>query len=333
MARGSHHATEKSGVIMAVRPVDDQFVGHIFLWPKKDRSQRPVFNLRPLNRYNQYHHFKMEGLPLLKSLIQRNDWMVKVDLKDAYFCVTIHQEQQKFLRFQWEGTLYQFCCLPFGLASTKRDFTTLLKPVTGFLRRLWICLLIYQDDILVLNQNKHALLSYAKSLCVLLESLGFVINRKKSGFFAGTGNGVSRGPGKCQRDDHELASVQDRKNSKQLLKADSGDDSVGQAVGPGNWGAIINHASSEGSTHALQPIADAPLQSTGAQQVLREHCYAFGSMQGRATMVAATPAGCKQKDPNLSSTRSSDGDGCQQPRMERQDDQWSRTERTLVHAG
>ena len=32
-------------------------------------------------------HFKMESLHTVKSLLQKEDWMIKVDLKDAFFMV------------------------------------------------------------------------------------------------------------------------------------------------------------------------------------------------------------------------------------------------------
>ena len=168
------------GAIVPVETVPDQFVGHLFLRQKKDGSQRPIFNLRPLNAWVAYRHFKMEGLPMLKGLIQSGDWLLKLDLQDAYFCVAILAEHRKFLRFWWERQLYEFQCLPFGLASAPRQFTKILKPVVGLLRKLGIRLLIYLDDILIMNQSQQSILQDGKTVVVLLEALGFVLNMKKS---------------------------------------------------------------------------------------------------------------------------------------------------------
>ena len=52
----------------------------------------------------------------LKDVIQKGDFMGKLDLKDAYLSVPIAKEHQKFLKFTWKGQPYQFESLPFGLA-------------------------------------------------------------------------------------------------------------------------------------------------------------------------------------------------------------------------
>ena len=76
--------------IKLVQPSKDRFLSTLFLVTKKDTGYRPVINLKKLNRYIPYKHFKMEGLFLLKEIIQKNDYMCKIDLKDAYFAVPLH---------------------------------------------------------------------------------------------------------------------------------------------------------------------------------------------------------------------------------------------------
>ena len=101
--------------------------GRICLHPvsgtKKDGGQRPVINLKNLHSFVDAPHFKMKGIHTLKSLVLEGDWLVNVDLKDAYFSVPISQENRKFLCFQFEDKSYQFNCLPFGLASAPWVFT------------------------------------------------------------------------------------------------------------------------------------------------------------------------------------------------------------------
>ena len=137
------------GAIMEVCNPRGGFYSNMFLVPKKDGGQRPVINLKALNTHVQTEHFKMEGIHTLKELINLEDWLAKVDLKDAYFAIPIHQSHHQYLRFYYRGKCYQFKCLPFGLASAPWVFTKTLKPVLALLREMGVRLIAYLDDILV----------------------------------------------------------------------------------------------------------------------------------------------------------------------------------------
>lgn len=67
----------------------------------------------------------MESIASVKDILLPNDYLVKMDLKDAYLSIPIHKEHRKYLRCQWKGQNYQFRSLPFGLASA------LLLKTTG----------------------------------------------------------------------------------------------------------------------------------------------------------------------------------------------------------
>ena len=72
----------------------------MFVVPKKDGGTRPIIDLRELNKFIHWEHFKMEGIHLIKDLLQEGDWIIKIDLRDAYFALPIHQSHRQFLRFQ-----------------------------------------------------------------------------------------------------------------------------------------------------------------------------------------------------------------------------------------
>ena len=121
----------------------------------------------------------MEGTHLLRDLLQPQDWLGKIDLKDAYFVIPIWKEHRKYLRFVWKSTLLEFACLPFGLTAAPRLFTKVMKPVVALLRRAGIRLIIY---LLFMNQSKEGLQLDMATAQYLLENLGFVINLEKSCF-------------------------------------------------------------------------------------------------------------------------------------------------------
>ena len=156
------------------------FVSQLFAVPKKDGGIRPVVNLKALNSHVQQVPFKMEGIHLLKDILRPGDWMTKVDLKDAYFSIPVSSHDRKFLRFRWQGKMYQFNCLPFGLSSAPWIFTKATKPVVTILRTLGMRIIIYIDDILVMAPSKELAQEHTECLIFLLENLGFTVNRQKS---------------------------------------------------------------------------------------------------------------------------------------------------------
>ncbi len=61
----------------------NEFVSSVFTRPKKDGTHRMILNLKQLNEYVSYMHFKMESLKHVIDIIQPQAWMASVDLKDA----------------------------------------------------------------------------------------------------------------------------------------------------------------------------------------------------------------------------------------------------------
>ncbi|XP_044147245.1 uncharacterized protein LOC122935540 [Bufo gargarizans] len=141
---------------------------------------RPVINLRALNSVVRYRHFKMEGIHLLRDLLVPGDWMVKLDLKDAYLTVPIAAASRDLLRFRWGDEVWRFTCLPFGLSSAPWCFTKLLRPVMAWLRCRGVRLIVYLDDILVMHQCQSTLLQHLQWTSQLLTDLGFLLNPEKS---------------------------------------------------------------------------------------------------------------------------------------------------------
>ena len=122
----------KKGAVEQVCPRKDQFLSNIFIVKKKDGDNRPVINLKDLNHYIPFLHFKIESLQSLKTLLQKNEYMCKLDLKDTYLCVPHSQNNRKRVMFRWKVTLYQCLCLCFGLAPAPCFHKTPKNPHDPF---------------------------------------------------------------------------------------------------------------------------------------------------------------------------------------------------------
>ena len=139
-----------------------------------------MINLKQLNTFILYKRFKMEGLHLLKEILERDHYLCKLDLKGAYFCVPLNKQSRKYVRFEWEGSLYKFLCLYFGLGPSPRLSTKLIKVLVSILCKLYIRIIVYLDDFLILGKTLEEAILSRDTVIYLLQNLGFVINLKKS---------------------------------------------------------------------------------------------------------------------------------------------------------
>ena len=170
----------KKGVLEVADFDKDQVLSNIFLRPKKDGSYRMILDLTWVNKHVVYEHFKMCSLETAKDMLRENCWMASVDLRDAYYSVRVHEHDRKFLRFKWFGIIYQFTCMPNGLACAPRFFTKLLNPIFAYMRNLGHETFQYIDDSFVVADTKEQCSRSGKVLCEMLESLGFIIHEDKS---------------------------------------------------------------------------------------------------------------------------------------------------------
>uniref|UniRef100_A0A914VC37 Reverse transcriptase domain-containing protein n=1 Tax=Plectus sambesii TaxID=2011161 RepID=A0A914VC37_9BILA len=170
------------GAITEVRgnEVSDLWLSRLFLVPKKSGEVRPVVNLKPLNCFLQYEHFKMEGLFMLKDLVRPGDFCAKVDMKDAYYGIPLDLHHRHFVAFEWRKRFFRFNCLPFGLAQSPRVYTKVIRPVAAVLRQLGIRLIVYLDDWLFLNEDSKALERDLAKAMSLFDRLGLAVNVEKS---------------------------------------------------------------------------------------------------------------------------------------------------------
>ncbi|KAL0161197.1 hypothetical protein M9458_044922, partial [Cirrhinus mrigala] len=105
------------------------FYSPYFIVPEKSGGLRPILDLRALNRSLLRLPFKMLTTKRMLTCIRHQDWFAAINLKDAYFHVSILPRHRPFLRFAFEGRAYQYKVLPFGLSLSPRVFTKLTREM------------------------------------------------------------------------------------------------------------------------------------------------------------------------------------------------------------
>ena len=156
------------------------YYSRLFVVMKASRSWWPVIDLSLLNLKVLKTPFKMETLQSVLLSVCRGDWMVSIDLKDAYLQVPMHPESRKFLRFMAFGKVYQFKVLCFGLSTAPQVFTWVMAPVSAILHSLGIRLRRYLDDWLIQASSREQVLLALRTVLRLCNSLGIVVNWEKS---------------------------------------------------------------------------------------------------------------------------------------------------------
>ena len=69
---------------------------------------------------------------MLQDILQVQDWMVKIDLKQVYYAVPVHPDSQELLSFLWNQTQYQLTCLPLWSVVCPMDFYKGDETDSGF---------------------------------------------------------------------------------------------------------------------------------------------------------------------------------------------------------
>ncbi len=133
------------------------FYSPYFIVPKKGGRLRPILDLRVLNRALHKLPFRMLMQKRIFQCIRPFDWFAAIDLKDAYFHVSILPRHRPFLRFAFEGRAYQYKVLPFGLSLSPRVFTKVVEAALVPLREAGIRGLNYLDNWLILAQSRALL--------------------------------------------------------------------------------------------------------------------------------------------------------------------------------
>ena len=126
-------AVQKLLKSQAIEEVQDTsspaFYSRLFFVPKPDGSFCPSIDLKVLNQYLEVPSFKMEILFSIAAVLPPREWMIKIDLKDAYPHIIVPPNIHKYFRLVVNSVTYQFRALPFGLFTTPREFTKTLAPV------------------------------------------------------------------------------------------------------------------------------------------------------------------------------------------------------------
>ena len=105
---------------------NNTFVSGIFTRSKEDGSMQMILNLKRLNKFVDYKHFKIQSLQNVLELIRPGIYMESIDVKDTFHSVLVHKNHRAYLTFFVEEYL-KFLCMSSEYGPAIRIFTKISK--------------------------------------------------------------------------------------------------------------------------------------------------------------------------------------------------------------
>jgi hypothetical protein len=151
--------------------------------PKKGGKWRLVWDGRAVNAEQVSVHFRMEGPETVQDVMKKGDWGAKIDLESAFNHVWVSTGMQRFFCFRYDGKSYAYVGMPFGSKHAPRLFTEALGYAIRYIRLNWdVRIIVYMDDILILQQDQAKCELYALQIAAYLQCLGWTLSVKKCVF-------------------------------------------------------------------------------------------------------------------------------------------------------
>ena len=154
-----------------ISPPSPGFYSSLFVTPKITCGWHLVIDLSHLNGWVDVSHCHLETAQTVHQSLRPGDWMVSLDLQDAYLQVPVHPSSRRYLRF---------CVGYFGLSTAPQAFTRVMAPVFLIMHRHGFRILWYLDDWLVLGSTFQEIVRARDFLLWLCLHLGIMINLSKS---------------------------------------------------------------------------------------------------------------------------------------------------------
>ena len=163
-------------------PGEEEFISPVFAVHQGSGDSakwRPIFNLKPMNRFMEHKHFKMTGTGDWKALCRKDLYMASLDVKDAYLHIPSAREDIPLQRYKWRGAIWELRALPFGMAQAPWAFTKFMEPLLRRWRRLHgISVLAWIDDFILGHPDKDHLQKALQEILDDLSLAGIRVNTK-----------------------------------------------------------------------------------------------------------------------------------------------------------
>ena len=120
--------------------------------PKKPRG---LWDGRYVNEYCRDIPFSMDNAAKVAEVSWINAYLFKLDHKNGYFHVPLHEDSRKFFGVFWNDVYYVLTVLPFGWKSSPIIYHSITEAANMYIRSLGIPMLGWIDDMLGMTEQLY----------------------------------------------------------------------------------------------------------------------------------------------------------------------------------
>ena len=173
------------GIIEETTLEPGDFVSNLFTRPKKEPNRiRLILNLKKLNDFVRFVHFKMDGVDAVLHLIRPRVFMFSIDFTQSFYSIPVHPRYYRYLKCICLGKFYLFRCLPMGYSQSPLLFCKLLKVPLSYLREHFghtNCSFV--DDIFGVEDTFEEARQNSIDSVEVLQDCGYTVNVPKSDIY------------------------------------------------------------------------------------------------------------------------------------------------------
>jgi hypothetical protein len=148
---------------------------------KAGKKPRLVIDLsRNLNSHLQYEYFQYSSVDDAVEAAWPDCWFGKLDLTNCFLSFPLHPSALPYFCFKFDGKLYQFTHMPFGLSTAPRVCTQLLSVVAFALSQQGIRPVRYLDDFFTIGATEAGVEQQLQTAPQIIEAFGLVVNPDKT---------------------------------------------------------------------------------------------------------------------------------------------------------
>jgi len=164
-----------------IREVNNsEYNANIVLAPKPDGKVRMAIGYKRLNAITKNNFYPMHKASFILKRLRNGGYYSKIDLRSGFWQILMDEGSIKYTTFDFEGKLYQFLVMPFGLKNSPATFVSLMNEVLkGIIGDFCFA---YVDDIIVYSKTLDEHFKHLEEVFKRLEAAGLTINAEKCQF-------------------------------------------------------------------------------------------------------------------------------------------------------